>query len=72
MTESTYTVRGMTCDHCVSAVASEVRSLTGVTRVVADLTTAQVRVVSDRVVDDEALRAAVERAGYEVVTRSGG
>ena len=67
MSESTYTVKGMTCDHCVSAVTGEVTNLTGVTHVDVDLPTGQVRLVADQPIDDEAVRAAVEEAGYEVV-----
>ena len=67
MSESTYTVKGMRCDHCVSAVTAEVTNLTGVTHVDVDLPTGQVRLVTDQPVDDEAVRAAVEEAGYEVV-----
>ena len=37
MTTQTYTVAGMTCDHCVRAVTEELRSLDGVTQVSVDL-----------------------------------
>lgn len=66
MSENTYTVKGMTCDHCAGAVTSELTSLPGVTDVAVDLTSGQVRVVSEKPLDDEAVRAAVEEAGYEV------
>lgn len=68
MTESTYTVVGMTCDHCVRAVTGEVSRLPGVNDVDVDLVTGQVRVTSDEPVDDEAIAAAVEEAGYEVAS----
>jgi copper chaperone len=64
---ATYTVTGMTCGHCVSAVTEEVGALPGVTEVEVDLASGGVTVTSDRPVDDEAVRAAVEEAGYEVV-----
>jgi copper chaperone len=66
MSERTYTVTGMTCDHCVHAVATEVSSVPGVAEVDVDLATGRVLVVSDQPVDDGAVRAAVEEAGYEV------
>lgn len=66
MTERTYTVTGMSCDHCVRAVSSELSSLPGVTKVDVDLASGRVLVVSDEPVDDGAVRAAVAEAGYEV------
>ncbi|MGH8998233.1 MAG: heavy-metal-associated domain-containing protein [Acidimicrobiia bacterium] len=66
MTETTYTVVGMTCDHCVRAVTSEVSRVPGVEDVEVDLVTGQVRVTSHEPVDDEAIVAAVEEAGYGV------
>ncbi|MGH9214617.1 MAG: heavy-metal-associated domain-containing protein [Acidimicrobiales bacterium] len=45
-----------------------VGGVAGVTRVDVDLATGRVRVVSDRPVDDEAVRVAVREAGYEVVS----
>jgi copper chaperone len=66
MTESTYTVTGMTCDHCAHAVTTELSGLDSVTKVDVDLTSGQVLVVSDGPLDDAAVRAAVDEAGYEV------
>ncbi len=68
MSESTYTVTGMSCDHCVRAVTTEVSGLPGVTKVDVDLATGRVLVASDQPLDDGAVRAAVEEAGYEVVS----
>jgi copper chaperone len=68
MPETTYTVTGMTCDHCVRAVTDEVGRLDGVTAVDADLASGRVRVASAAPLDDEAVRAAVAEAGYEVAT----
>jgi copper chaperone len=68
MTEAVYTVSGMSCDHCVHAVSTEVGSLTGVTDVVVELDTGKVRVTSDRPLSDEAVRAAVEEAGYQIAS----
>jgi copper chaperone len=67
MTTSSYTVTGMTCSHCVASVSEEVGAIDGVTDVTVDLPTGAVTVTSDRPVDVESVRAAVEEAGYELV-----
>lgn len=69
MSTSTYTVVGMTCGHCVSAVTEEVSELPGVTAVQVDLVTGGLAITSDPVVDEAAVRAAVEEAGYELADR---
>ena len=66
MSTATYTVVGMTCGHCVSAVTEEVSQVAGVTGVEVDLPSGAVTVTSDAPVDADAVRAAVEEAGYEV------
>jgi copper ion binding protein len=66
---ATYTVTGMTCQHCVSAVTEEVGGLPGVTGVQVDLASGGVTVTSDTPLDEGAVRAAVEEAGYEVADR---
>jgi copper ion binding protein len=69
MTTSTYTVVGMTCQHCVTAVTEEVTQVPGVTDLDVDLSTGRLTVNSDTAVDDDAVRAAVEEAGYEIADR---
>ena len=64
MTTTTYTVVGMTCGHCVSAVSEEVGQVPGVTAVDVDLASGRLTVTSDAPVDDETVRAAVDEAGY--------
>lgn len=69
-TTTTLSVAGMTCQHCVQAVTTELTALDGVQDVAIDLRSdgpSLVRVVSDRPLDDAALDAAVDEAGYEVV-----
>jgi copper chaperone len=66
MAETTYTVEGMTCGHCVGAVTTELTSLPGVTGVDVDLASGRVRVTSDAPLDPAVVSAAVEEAGYEV------
>jgi copper ion binding protein len=66
VTEATYSVTGMTCDHCVRAVETEVGKIAGVASVAVDLAAGRVTLRSDEPVDPAAVRAAVEEAGYEV------
>jgi len=61
---TTYTVTGMTCAHCVSAVTGELEQLDGVSEVRVDLADGAVTVASDGPLDVEAVRAAVDEAGY--------
>jgi len=68
-TTASYTVTGMTCGHCVTAVTEEVTQLPGVTGVEVDLATGGLTVTSEQPVDETAVRAAVEEAGYEVSGR---
>jgi copper chaperone len=64
-TERTYTVPGMSCDHCKAAVSAEVNKLPGVEGVEVDLDSKKV-VVRGSGVSDDAVRAAIDEAGYEV------
>ncbi|MDP1819084.1 MAG: copper ion binding protein [Acidimicrobiales bacterium] len=67
MSTTTFTVEGMTCGHCVASVTQEVSKLDGVTTVDVDLQSGKVTVESDQPVDDAAVEAAVDEAGYTVV-----
>jgi copper ion binding protein len=58
----------MTCAHCVNAVSEELGRLDGVSDVRVDLATGAVTVTSDGPLDAEAVRAAVDEAGYAVAT----
>lgn len=66
MSTATYTVSGMTCEHCVKSVTEEVTKIDGVTAVDVDLATGMVTVESDREVSSEAFAAAIDEAGFEV------
>lgn len=66
MSTSTHTVNGMTCAHCVDSVTEEVGEIPGVTHVDVDLGAGRVTVSSDAPLDDGAVRAAVQAAGYSV------
>ena len=64
MSTATYTVTGMTCGHCVASVTEEVSELPGVTDVQVELETGRLTVTGDAPAD--AVRGAVEEAGYQV------
>jgi copper chaperone len=64
MSELTYSVPGMSCSHCEHAVRSELLGVAGVASVEVDLETKLVVVQGDDL-DDGALRAAIDEAGYE-------
>ncbi|WP_214367088.1 heavy-metal-associated domain-containing protein [Pseudonocardia sp. H11422] len=66
MTSTTYSVTGMTCEHCVRSVTEEVGEIDGVTGVAVDLPTGAVTVSSAAPLDEARVRVAVEEAGYEL------
>lgn len=66
MSEVQFLVPGMTCDHCVNAVSTELSSVPGVETVEVDLETKTV-VVSGSQINPNDLIAAVDEAGYEAV-----
>jgi copper chaperone CopZ len=61
---ATYSVVGMTCDHCVRSVSEELRKVPGVRDVAVDLTTGAVDVTSDGPLPLDEVRNAVDEAGY--------
>jgi copper chaperone len=70
MTTTTYAVTGMSCEHCVNAVTTELGSLDGVSAVSVDLVTdgsSRVTVASDRPLSEEEVIAALDEAGgYQI------
>jgi copper chaperone CopZ len=64
MTTETYRVAGMTCDHCVRAVTTELVLLPGVRSVDVDLASGDVTVVSDDPLARDEVREAIDEAGY--------
>jgi copper chaperone CopZ len=63
---STYSVSGMTCEHCVRSVTEEVAEVPGVEAIEVDLATGRLVVRGDGV-EQAAIRAAVDEAGYALV-----
>ncbi|WP_037910545.1 heavy-metal-associated domain-containing protein [Actinacidiphila yeochonensis] len=70
MSEAVYSVSGMSCGHCESAISQEVGALPGVTSVKAVAGTGLVTIASEQPLDDAAVRAAVDEAGFELVGRA--
>jgi copper chaperone CopZ len=67
---TTLSVTGLTCNHCVSSVTEEISAIEGVDRVAIDLVvggTSTVTVDSSAPLDDGAIRAAIDEAGYTLV-----
>jgi copper chaperone len=60
-----YTVPGMSCSHCVAAATEEVSAVPGVDDVAVDLETKRVEVHGEHL-DDAAIRAAIDEAGYDI------
>ena len=65
MREIAYIVPGMHCGNCQAAVARELEAVEGVESVDVDLESKRVTVTGAGL-DDAALRAAIDEAGYEV------
>lgn len=61
---ATYTVPGMSCEHCKAAVTEELSAVEGVESVQVDLDSKLVSVTGGPL-DDATLRAAISEAGYE-------
>ena len=69
MAEASYTVTGMTCEHCVRSVTEEVSEIDGVQRVDVDLESGRLTVTSQESLPVDDVRAAVTEAGYELAAR---
>lgn len=67
MSESVFTVSGMTCGHCVSSVTEEISQIDGVQNVAVELDSGKVTVTSAQPVAEDDVRAAVTEAGYTLV-----
>jgi copper ion binding protein len=66
---TTYMIKGMTCGHCVDAVSAELGRVPGVSDVQVDLAAGTATVTSAAPLDPQAVRGAVDEAGYDVVDR---
>jgi copper ion binding protein len=68
MSTTTWTVSGMTCGHCVKAVTEEVSAIPGVSDVVVELESGLVTVTAETDPSVEVIAAAIDEAGYTLVT----
>jgi copper chaperone CopZ len=66
-TTNEFQVTGMSCGHCEAAVRGEVTKLAGVQQVQVSAASGRLTVISDAVLADDAVIAAVDEAGYEAV-----
>lgn len=66
-TTTEFQVTGMTCGHCEMSVREEVSEVAGVTGVAVNFETGKLSVTHDSPVDDAAIIAAVDEAGYAAV-----
>ena len=64
MTTRTYSVPGISCGHCKSAIEGELSPLVDVESALVDIDAKTVTVVGD--ITEDAVRAAVDETGYEV------
>ena len=70
MNISEYQVTGMTCGHCEMSVREEVNTVPGVQHIEVSAQTGKLVVTSASPLDDDAVLAAVEEAGYQAVRPS--
>ena len=66
MTDSNFTVIGMTCNSCAMTVTEEVTQVPGVQDVAVELATGRLTVTSDPSLDPALIKVAVEEAGYQL------
>lgn len=67
MTTNEYQVTGMTCGHCEMSVREEVGEIAGIEEIEVSAQTGKLVVSSTEAIDDAAVLAAVEEAGYSAV-----
>ncbi|MCT1802578.1 MAG: heavy metal transporter [Kocuria rhizophila] len=63
-TTTEYQVTGMSCGHCETAIRAEVSEIPGVTDIDVSAQTGRLTVTAEQPVDDAAVIAAVDEAGY--------
>ncbi len=66
MATTTVTITGMTCGHCAASVREEVGEIPGVQAVEVDVASGAVTIDSVAPVEADAIRSAVEEAGYRL------
>ena len=66
-TTTEYQVTGMSCGHCETAIRAEVSEIAGVTGIEVSAQTGRLAVTAEQPVDEAAVIAAVDEAGYTAV-----
>lgn len=66
MNNATYTVTGMTCHSCVANVTEALAEVPGIEDFQVDLDSGRVAVTGDAATDTDAVRGAIETAGYQL------
>lgn len=59
-------VEGMSCEHCVKHVSTALQELPGVTKVEVSLAAKNAVIEASTDISDEAIRNAIDDAGYEL------
>ncbi len=70
MTVVTYSVPGISCDHCKHAIEAELARVSEVASVTVDVAGKTVRVEGEA--SEDVIRAAIDEAGYDVAGVSAG
>ncbi len=70
MATTEYQVTGMTCSHCELSIREEVEQIAGVSDIDVSAASGTLAVSADGTLDDAAVLAAVEEAGYTAVRSS--
>jgi copper chaperone len=70
MNTSEYQVTGMTCGHCEMSIREEVGTIAGIQDIEVSVQTGRLVVTSEQELDDAAVLAAVDEAGYSAVRTS--
>lgn len=67
MTTTEYQVTGMTCGHCEMSVREEVSQIAGIDDIQVSAESGKLVVTASAPIDDAAVFAAVDEAGYSAV-----
>ena len=67
---TTYTITGMTCEHCVKAITEEVSAIDGVDKVYVSLETGSMTIDSAEEISMDAINKALDEAGEYTATKA--
>lgn len=69
MTTTEFQVTGMSCGHCENAIREEVSQIAGITDIAVSATSGRLTVTTTGAVDEAAVIAAVDEAGYKAARK---